>query len=73
METALLFLVAYLLGIWSCVILGALILLHHRRPEAPVLRRRRYRDLPVPEVKSETVVEERPIYMYGIMGLSDEE
>lgn len=72
MANVLLFLAGYMLGIGSCVVFIVLMFLHRPRYEAPTLHRRRYRDLPIPEAKPEAV-EERPIYMHGIMGLSDEE
>lgn len=71
MATVLLFLAGYLLGIGSCVVFAALMLLHRPRYEAPTLHRRKYRDLPIPEAKPETV-EERPLFMYGVTGLEDE-
>lgn len=69
--------VGYILGIASCAIFAALLLLHKPRPMAPTLRRK-YRDR-LPEVRSEPppMPECRPaqdespiepIYMYGVTG-----
>ena len=73
MANVLLLLAGYLLGIGSVVIFGALMVLHRPKYEDPTLRRRRYRDRPVPEVKMEVQTpEERPISMYGITGLEED-
>jgi hypothetical protein len=64
-------LVGYILGVFSIALLGALIVLHRPRYEAPTLSRRRNRDR-VPEVITpERESPPEPVYMYGVTGLEE--
>jgi hypothetical protein len=77
MANVLLFLAGYILGIASCAIFAALLLLHRPQSIAPTMRRK-YRDR-LPEVRSEPPpmpeckpardeLPIEPIYMYGVTG-----
>lgn len=73
------FIAGLLMGI-ALTLLGAFItlamfVLHRPRYAAPTKYRRRYRDLPIPDAKGESLreatdwdVAERPLYMYGVTG-----
>jgi hypothetical protein len=66
-----LFLVGFILGIFSLSLLIFLVVLHRPRYEAPTLSRRRNRDR-VPEVITpERESPPEPVYMYGVTGLEE--
>lgn len=64
-------LVGYILGVFSIGLLGALIVLHHPRYEAPTLSRRRNRDRVQEVVTQERESPPEPMYMYGVTGLEE--